>query len=125
MAPTSLGLCGIAKPEWMAGTDYSHRRVQGKEPAAAEPDSAYLQAVVPTGHGGSVDRPWRGVLTVDGWKYACLEGQPWLLFNLNEDPYELANHALDPAYRAERRRLHERLRAWVTDTGDGFRLPDV
>jgi phage protein U len=70
-----------------------------------------------------VDRPWRGVITADGWKYVALEGQPWLLFNLNEDPYEQANHAHNTRYAAERRRLNERLRQWVADTGDTFALP--
>ena len=92
-------------------------------PRAAEPDSAYLQIVVPTRHYDSADRPWRGIVTRDRWKYVVLEHQPWLLFNLDEDPYELANHAHDTRFAAERRRLHERLRAWIEDTGDEFALP--
>ena len=39
--------------------------------------------------------PGAALSRADGWKYAALEGQPWLLYNLNEDPYELANLALD------------------------------
>jgi arylsulfatase A-like enzyme len=123
IAPTSLGLCGIAAPDWMQGCDYSGQRVRGKSPVN-EPDSAYLQAVVPTGHSDSIDRPWRGIVTRDGWKYVVLEGQPYQLFNLNEDPYELANHAFNTSYRAVRRRLQERLAAWVNDTGDQFSLPE-
>lgn len=124
IAPTTLGLCGIAVPDWMQGYDYSARRLR-ERPPGSEPDSAYLQAVVPTGHGDSLDRPWRGVVTRDGWKYVVLEGQPYQLFNLNEDPYELANHAFNPAYRVERRRLQDRLAAWVRDTGDQFTLPEI
>lgn len=124
IAPTTLGLCGLAKPSWMEGMDYSHRRIN-KKPAAAEPDSAYLQAVVPTGHGDSVDKPWRGIVTREGWKYVCFEGISWLLFNLNEDPYEQANHAHNPKYRAERKRLLGRLKQWVSDTGDKFELPSA
>jgi len=122
LAPTSLGLCGLPVPDWMQGTDYSHRRLRGK-PAVEEPDSAYLQLVVPTGHAHSTDRAWRGLVTKDGWKYVCLEHQPWLLFNLNEDPYELANLAHNTAFGPQRKRLHERLRQWVADTGDEFALP--
>jgi arylsulfatase A-like enzyme len=124
IAPTTLGLCGIRAPEWMAGADYSEYRVRGKA-AANEPDSAYLQCVVPTGHGDSVDRPWRGVVTRDGWKYVALEEQPWLLFNLNEDPYEQANLALNPRFAVERRRLQARLAAWIRDTNDHFALPEL
>ena len=124
IAPTTLGLCGIDKPAWMQGTDYSGHRVRDRV-AAPPPDSAYIQAPVPTGHGDSLDRPWRGVVTSDGWKYVVLEGQPWGLFNLNEDPYELANMAYNTRYRAERRRLQDRLAAWISDTGDSFSLPEV
>jgi len=124
IAPTSLGLCGIEVPDWMRGTDYSGRLQRGR-PDVELPDSAFLQLVVPTGHGDSVDRAWRGVVTTDGWKYVCLEGQPWLMFNLNEDPYELVNLAHNTRFRAERRRLHDRLAAWIAETGDEFRLPEL
>lgn len=122
IAPTTLGLCGIDKPDWMCGYDYSGLRLPWT-PRSEVPDSAFLQCVIPTGHGDSVDRPWRGIVTVDGWKYVVLEGQPWLMFNLNEDPYELANLAHNTRYRVERARLHERLRAWIEGTGDQFALP--
>ena len=123
IGPTSLGLCGIEVPDWMPGTDYSHPRQ--RKLAGDEPDSAFLQLVVPTGHGNSVDRPWRGVATRDGWKYVALEGQPWLMFNLAEDPYELANLAHNTAFRAERQRLQERLAGWIDETGDVFALPEL
>ncbi|MDE0608993.1 MAG: sulfatase [Anaerolineaceae bacterium] len=123
IAPTSLGLCGLEAPAWMQGTDYSGYRLRDRE-IGDIPDSAYLQTVVPTMHGHSVDRPWRGVVTRDNWKYAVLEGQPWLLFNLNEDPYEQANHAHNSLYHAERRRLQARLAEWIDHTGDSFRLPE-
>ncbi len=87
------------------------------------PDSAYLQLVVPTRHGDSVDRPWRGVITRDGWKYVVLEGQPWLMFNLNEDPYEQVNLAHNTRFAKQRRVLHERLARWIEETGDEFALP--
>jgi arylsulfatase A-like enzyme len=124
IAPTTLGLCGITKPAWMQGADYSSYRLHG-EPPASEPDSAYLQVVVPTGHPDSIDRPWRGLVTRDGWKYVALAGQPWLLYNLNEDPYEQANLAFNSLYAQERRQFNARLAAWVDETGDRFDLPDV
>ena len=124
IGPTSLGLCDIEVPDWMPGTDYSHHRLR-KVAAVEEPDSAYLQLVVPTGHGDSIDRPWRGVSTRDNWKYVALEGQPWMLYNLNDDPYEQANLAFNTRYRSERHRLHERLAQWIDDTGDVFQLPQL
>ena len=124
IAPTTLGLCGIDAPAWMRGHDYSGLRLPSR-PQIESPDSAFIQSVIPTGHGDSVDRPWRAVVTRDGWKYVALEGQPWLMFNLNEDPYELANLAHNTKFRAERKRLQDRLAQWISDTGDTFTLPVI
>lgn len=124
IAPTTLGLCGIDAPDWMRGHDYSGLRLPSR-PKKESPDSAYIQSVVPTMHGSSIDRPWRGVVSTDGWKYVVLEGQPWMLFNLNDDPYELMNLAHNVQFRAQRKRLHDRLAAWISDTGDSFRLPEL
>jgi arylsulfatase A-like enzyme len=123
-APTSLGLCGLPVPDWMEGYDWSHLRVPGRQAAAAEPDSAFIQLVEASRHGDSLDRPWRGLVTSDGWKYVCIEHQPLMLFNLNEDPYEFVNHAYNTVYRHERRRLQDRLAQWLADTGDRFPLPE-
>ena len=124
IAPTTLGLCGIDKPDWMRGTDYSGLRMRDRSTPDL-PDSAFLQLVVPTYHGNSIDRPWRGLVTIDGWKYTVLEHQPWMLFNLNEDPYELINLAHNTKVRHERKRLHDRLAQWIDDTGDTFALPEI
>ncbi|MEM9914485.1 MAG: sulfatase [Planctomycetota bacterium] len=123
-APTSLGLCGIEPPEWMAGFNYAPFRLNDK-PFPEPPDSAFCQLVKATGHRDSTDRPWRAVVTRDGWKYACLERQPWLLFDLNEDPCEQANLAHNKRFAAERRRLHDRLAQWIAETGDDFALPTL
>jgi arylsulfatase A-like enzyme len=128
IAPTTLGLCGVDAPDWMAGADYSGLFVAGRELPAPLPDSAFLQLVDPGFiHGIAIDRerPWRGVVTRDGWKYAVLEGQPWLMYDLNEDPYETTNLALDGRYWSVRDRLQDRLAAWIEDTGDVFALPDI
>jgi len=124
VAPTTLGLCGIDKPDWMVGTDYSGHRLR-QRPNVDYPDSAFLQLVEPTGHHDSVDRAWRGLVTRDGWKYVVLEGQPWLMYNLNEDPYEMVNLAHNSRFAVERRRLQDRLAQWIRDTGDPFRLPKL
>ena len=120
IAPTTLGLCGIETPEWMEGFDYSFNTQGGRRDNI--PDSAYIQCVIPTGHGNSVNSPWRGIVTREGWKYVCLPGQPWLLFNTNDDPYEMANHVFNTAYGQVREKLHARLREWIAETGDEFDL---
>jgi len=123
IAPTTLGLCGLSAPSWMEGHDLSGHRLAFR-PRPVEPDSVYLQLVVPTGHADSVDTAYRGLVTRDGWKYVCFENQSWLMFNLNEDPYEMVNVAQNTAYNEQRKKLIARLRQWVADTGDKFTIPD-
>ncbi|MDX1683509.1 MAG: sulfatase-like hydrolase/transferase, partial [Phycisphaeraceae bacterium] len=125
LIPTSLGLCGLGDqiPDDFVGTNWAGH-VRGGAGQPDEPDSAYLQLVEPPpGHADTVDRPWRGLVTRDGWKYACLEGQPWLMFNLNEDPFEQANLAHNPRFAGRRKELNERLQQWIDETGDEFQLP--
>ncbi|WP_105615406.1 sulfatase family protein [Vallitalea okinawensis] len=124
IAPTTLGLCGLDVPDWMEGTDYAHYRIKGRR-IDEEPDSAYLQSVIPTGHHNSVDRPWRGIVTKDGWKYICFKRTPWLMFNLNEDPYEQVNLAHNSKFIEKRIELNDRLQQWITDTEDSFDLPEL
>jgi len=124
IAPTTLGLCGVPVPATMEGVD--HAGLLNHNHSRRElPTSAYLQSVVPTRHGNSIDRPWRGVVTDDGWKYVCLEGQPWLLHDLNTDPYEFVNLAHNTAHGHHRRRLHDLLSGWIERTGDTFPLPTL
>ncbi len=125
IAPTTLGLCGIEKPQWMEGTDYSGYRLEWRKKPEDKPDSVYLQSIVPTLHGNGADRPWRGIVTRDGWKYACFEEMPWLMFNLNEDPYEMVNLALEPPYLTKRAELHQKLQQWIDRTKDDFKLPVI
>lgn len=122
IAPTTLGLCDIDAPNWMKGTDYSHYRLRGRK-TMEEPDSAYFQCVVPTGHGDSVDKPYRGIVTKDGYKYACFESVTWMLYDLREDPYEQMNLAHNTKYKKLRKRLNDRLQRWIDETGDDFKLP--
>ena len=121
IAPTTLGLCGIDIPDWMEGFDYSHRRtgINFHERIGLEPNSAYLQLI---GDRES-SYAWRCVVTRDGWKYACIEQGEWLMFNLNDDPYEQNNLAFNTHYREKRREMKALLRKWIDETGDSFSLP--
>ncbi len=131
IAPTTLGLCGIEKPEDMDGTDYSSFIIDGQPASGDVPDSAYLSLPIPTSTlkgiilEEGVDRPYRGIVTRDGWKYVALEHQSWLMFNLKEDPYEQVNLAHNVFYKEKREQLHERLAQWIRETGDEFALPVI
>ena len=124
IAPTTLGLCGVEQPDWMKGFDYSATRLISKPTPKRTPESAFLQHCFRKLSGDNIDRVWRGVITADGWKYVCLEGQPFGMFDLNRDPYELENLAFRRRYLAERKRLQGMLAAWISDTGDQFTLPE-
>lgn len=124
--PTTLGLCGVQKPARLPGFDYSRAILNSSPvPLPGEPDSVYLQHTVRKQLEDGLDRAWRGVVTRDGWKYVCIPQAPFCMFNLNEDPYEMANLAFNTRFRTERARLHERLRQWIADTGDQFDMPEL
>jgi arylsulfatase A-like enzyme len=124
VAPTTLGLCGIDAPGEMEGTDFSWVRLNDR-PKNHVPDSAYLQSIIPTGHDVGIGKPWRGIVTVDGWKYACFERVPWILHNLNEDPYEQVNLAHYPSHWDILKKLNDRTKQWAADTGDNFNFPEI
>jgi len=133
IAPTTLGLCGVDVPEGMQGYDYSRfcmnknrpefSRAKGEHPAP--PDSAYLQQIPHKLQSHTVNRPWRGVVTQDGWKYVCTPENDWLLFDNNEDPYEIANLCYNVNHQEQKERLHGLLEGWIHRTGDEFPLPDI
>lgn len=122
IAPTTLGLCGIPVPRWMKGYDYSPFRFMDRSFIDEIPDSAFLQSVIPTGHFDSVNKPWRGIITKDGFKYVCFEGVDWMLYDLNSDPLEQVNMAHDNRFSKLRERLKARLEKWIDDTDDTFKL---
>ncbi len=123
IAPTTLGLCGITPPDYMEGFDYSPLRLERGNRMEHAPDSAFIQQVVPTGHGNSYDVAWRGVITRDNWKYVAIPNQHHMLFNLNNDPYEQVNHAFNIVYRAKRDELFAKTAEWIAKTGDEFPMP--
>lgn len=122
IAPTTLGLCNIGVPDWMEGTDYSGVRLLEKE-RKDYPVSAYLQSVIPTHHGDSINKAWRGIITADGYKYVTFEGMDWLMFDLKNDPYEQVNMVHNDKYQVLRMRLMGELKDWIEKTGDSFELP--
>jgi arylsulfatase A-like enzyme len=125
IAPTTLGLCGLPVPQEMMGIDFSGYRLEFRPKPERPPDSLFMQCIIPTLHAEGVDRPWRAIVTEDGWKYACIPGIPWLLYNLKDDPYEQINLALEPKYRPLRKTLQDKLAGWIRKTGDSFELPDL
>lgn len=115
LAPTLLSLCGLPVPNDMQGTDLSGL-VLGTTDRG--PDSAFLQIFVPFA-GDTTPHPWRGVRT-GRFMYARTEAGPWLLYDLEDDPYEMKNLAHDPSHAAVRGRMEENLAGWMKRTGDSW-----
>jgi hypothetical protein len=84
------------------------------------PDSAFFQIFVPFA-GDGTPQPWRGVRT-GRYLYARTESKPWLLYDLERDPYELKNLTADATSAAILRELDERVTKWMRDTGDSWRF---
>lgn len=115
IAPTLLSLCGIGPPPEMQGSDLS-ALILGESDSG--PDSAYFQIFGPFLAGG-VNHGWRGIRT-DRHMYARTKDAPWVLYDLESDPYELENLAGDPESAALRERLDSELARWMERTGDSW-----
>lgn len=86
--PTILGLCGQTVPSWCQGTDYSPA-ILGKP---FEAPREQLLEMVNNPRWNLDFQDWRGF--VDGkYKYAYYETGDEVLFDLEEDPYEMRNLA--------------------------------
>ncbi|HEY2932066.1 MAG TPA: sulfatase [Acidobacteriota bacterium] len=114
-APTLLSLCGVKAPRTMQGTDLS-RIILGQRKRM--PDSAYFQIFGPY-DGDGTTFGWRGVRT-NRYMYARSQQQPWVLYDLEKDPYELQNLANEPAAAPIRGDMEKRLSAWMKRTGDAW-----
>jgi arylsulfatase A-like enzyme len=106
LAPTLLSLCGVPVPVAMQGSDLSPI-VLGKSDQG--PEAAFLQIFTPFA-GDGTPHPWRGVRT-NRFLYARTQTGPWLLYDLEQDPYELKNLAQDPGAVSLRERMEMQLAA--------------
>lgn len=115
-APTLLNLCGVKTPSSMQGTDLS-AVVRGEKDDG--PDSAFLQIFGPF-QGDGTEGAWRGVRT-HRYMYARHESAPWVLYDLEKDPYEMKNLVDDPASKPLRQEMEHKLTGWMKRTGDSWK----
>ncbi len=114
-APTLLGLCGLKPPRDMQGVDLSSFIRTGK---GRTPDSAFFQIFGPYRGDGTEDG-WRGVRT-NRYMYARFQSRPWVLYDLDQDPYEMSNLIDDPAASAILKDLDHKLHGWMRRTDDSW-----
>ncbi|MGH9664787.1 MAG: sulfatase family protein, partial [Bryobacteraceae bacterium] len=115
-APTLLSLCGVKPPRNMQGADLS-AVVRGEKDAG--PDSAFLQIFGPF-EGGGLEDGWRGVRT-HRYMYARYESKPWVLYDLQKDPYEMKNLVEEPSAKPLLQEMERKLNGWMTRTGDSWK----
>ncbi len=113
LMPTLLGLAGVPVPAGLQGIDFS-------SPAADRPATALLTAPIPfstmRSHGFAAYRGVRNARYV----YVRSSAGPWLLYDLETDPFQLSNRCGDPAYADVQAWAEEELDAWLQRTGDDF-----
>jgi len=94
VVPTLLGLCGVKQLPSMPGTDLSGYLMGTSDKAPGEAHMMIYTSTELDEHG-----PWRGIRGKK-WKYARHEDKPWVLYDLEKDPFELKNLADERAHRA-------------------------
>jgi arylsulfatase A-like enzyme len=120
--PTLLGVAGIRRPPGLEGYDWSH--AVDDAPDKDAPTSAFLCMPASTGSmraDGIAE--YRGVRTTR-YTYARSIKGPWLLYDNQNDPYQLKNLVADPGAQGVREQLEAELTAWLQRRNDSF-LPGI
>ena len=119
LMPTMLGLAGLPNPDTVEGHDFSGYMLRGEDDPSK--GAAVLNCVHPFGQftrdiGG---REYRGLRTGRYTYVRDLNG-PWLLYDNENDPYQLTNLADDPTHAALRAELDADLDRRLAARGDRF-----
>jgi len=117
--PTLLGLCDIAIPDTVEGTDFSDILIGKANPMD---QAALISCPSPFGQwqrkrGG---REYRGVRTAR-YTYVRDLNDPWLLYDNIKDPYQLVNLCNRPEHAALQQQLDNTLTRKLKETRDEFR----
>ncbi len=118
LMPTLLGLAGVPVPASVEGKDYSNYLQAGGKPPAAE---ALLTCPAPFGEWkrSRNGREMRGIRTPRHTYVLASEG-PWLLYDNQNDPYQLDNLVDKPSHAELQAKLDGILRRRLKETGDEF-----
>jgi len=116
--PTLLGLCGLEVPDTVEGLDYSCMLHGGEVPGDG---AALISCYAPFGEYvmGRGGREYRGVRT-DRYTYVRSLDGPWLLYDNDEDPYQLENLCGMPEHEELQSNLNKILNRKLDETRDEF-----
>lgn len=118
IVPTILGLVGVNIPKDIEGEDLS-RVILGLEDDG--PSSVFLQEIVPVDEGYAQGiREWRGIRTLRYTYARYSDGEGWILYDNEEDPYQLNNLINSPKYKSVKEKLEDMLKYWLKRTKDPF-----
>lgn len=117
MTPTLLGLLGIDVPADMEGMDlHTHVLNQGGN----EHDSVPIMDILPTDQAKDWNgRPWRGVRT-KRYTYARFHDEGWVLYDNQEDPYQLNNLINTSGGKDLQEEMEAKLQSWMDCLNDDF-----
>lgn len=116
MAPSLLSLMGLEAPRGVEGTDMSSVMLGRSE---VGPESVFIMDVVTMDEAHAQGlREWRGVRTRRYTYARFADGEPWVLYDNQADPYQLDNLARDPKASTLRERMENILQTWLSRTGD-------
>jgi len=118
LMPTLLGLCGVKIPETVEGLDFSGHMRGGECPGDG---TAVVTCPQPFGqflrrNGG---REYRGIRTLRYTYVRDLNG-PWLLFDNEQDPYQMKNLCNQPEQAKLQACLDKQLKRKLKQQGDEF-----
>ena len=118
MMPTLLGLSDIPVPEVVEGMDLSDVFLGTSN---EQREAAFLFNVHKDGGPGT---DWRGIRTKK-WVYARHYRADWVLYDLENDPYELNNLVDDENFSDVKEELKQRLEAMRIGLGESLPLVGV
>jgi arylsulfatase A-like enzyme len=116
--PTLLGLCGLETPDSVEGRDFSPI-IRGEAEVTGDEAALLVMPVAFTELCQNGMLPYRGLRTARHTYVRHTDG-PWLLYDLESDPYQMDNLIGRPEYGALQQRLDARLMQRLKDMGDEF-----
>ncbi len=116
--PGLLDLCGIEIPKSVQGKSYLSLLEGDTTPTR---DAVFYEVIMEKEGPERFPIPERGVRTLD-WLYCRTQESPELLFDLNNDPYEMTNLINDEKYRAIQGELDRLLSEHMQRTNDDWAI---
>lgn len=116
--PTLLGLCGLSIPPSSEGTDWSPT-IRGEQTPTGKESALLIMAAEFTELRRSGFPAYRGLRDAR-YTYVRSRKEPWLLFDNEQDPFQMTNQINTSAYAAIQEEMEARLQNRLSSLGDEF-----